>query len=242
MTKPVSQQSLLVSHEMVEAFLREHPDFFMSRNGLLSELNLPHESGSAISLVERQVSVLRERSRDLRKRLGQLLDTARENDRLFLKTQDLVLGLLEAKNLDEIITTVQCSLRDAYQVDTNSLILFGDKAQFRETNAYVVTLEEAHAQVGNLLQSNKATCGVLRETEMTFLFPPSQFDGNPRSVGSAAVAPLQYHSANKNGAFGLLAIGSFDPDRYRSSMGTLFLSYIAEVLNRVVPRYLPPQE
>jgi uncharacterized protein YigA (DUF484 family) len=227
--KPVNATPSLLSHDDVEIFLRDHPDFFMSRDGLLSELNLPHESGAAISLVERQVSVLRDRSRDLRKRLSHLLDTARENDRLFLKTQDLVLGLLEAKSLDEIITTVQETLRDAYQVDTNSLILFGTPEQFGNINAHIVSLEDARAHIGNLLHTNKASCGALRETEMAFLFPET-----PGSVGSAAVAPLQHSST-----FGLLAIGSFDPDRYRSSMGTLFLSYIAEVLNRVVPLHLP---
>jgi len=232
--KPVNTSPSLLTHEDVELFLRDHPDFFMSRDGLLSELNLPHESGAAVSLVERQVSVLRDRSRDLRKRLSHLLDTARENDRLFLKTQDLVLGLLEAKSLDEIITTVQSNLRDAYQVDTNSLILFGTPEQFGHINAHVVSLDDARNQIGNLLHTNKATCGALRESEMAFLFPHSLFEGRPRSVGSAAVAPLQH-----NNTFGLLAIGSFDPDRYRSSMGTLFLSYIAEVLNRVVPLYLP---
>ena len=127
-----------LSHEDVEAFLRDHPDFFMSRDALLSELNLPHESGSAISLVERQVSVLRERSRDLRKRLGQLLDTARENDRLFHKTQELVLQLLEAQDLDEACTTVQSTLRDAYQVDTNALILFGAPEKFSSPNDYIL--------------------------------------------------------------------------------------------------------
>lgn len=234
MTKITSSLSTL-SHEEVEAFLRDHPDFFMSRDGLLSELNLPHESGSAISLVERQVSVLRERSRDLRKRLGQLLDTARENDRLFLKTQDLVLGLLEAQTLDEICTTVQSTLRDAYRVDTNSLILFGAREKFGAVNAHVVSFEEATRKAGSIIQTNKATCGALREAEMAFLFPDT-----PRSVGSAAVAPLQQYGAGSQGTFGLLAIGSFDPDRYRSSMGTLFLSYIAEVLNRVIPKHLPP--
>lgn len=234
MNKPVNATLSTLTHEDVELFLRDHPDFFMSRDGLLSELNLPHESGSAISLVERQVSVLRERSRDLRKRLGQLLDTARENDRLFLKTQDLVLGLLEAKSLDEIITTLQSTLRDAYQVDTNALILFGTPEQFGHINAHIVTIDDARSSIGNLLHTNKATCGALREAEMAFLFPNSLHEGKLRSVGSAAVAPLQHNST-----FGLLAIGSFDPDRYRSSMGTLFLSYIAEVLNRVVPPFLP---
>lgn len=223
-----------LSHEEVEAFLRDHPDFFMSRDSLLSELNLPHESGSAISLVERQVSVLRDRSRDLRKRLGLLLDTARENDRLFHKTQDLVLGLLEAKNLDEVCTTVQSTLRDVYQVDTNSLILFGDPAAFSGVNALVLRHEEAAARIGTILNNNKATCGALREAEMAFLFPQA-----PRSVGSAAVAPLMHYGDGAQGMFGLLAIGSFDPDRYRSSMGTLFLSYIGEVLNRVIPPHLP---
>jgi uncharacterized protein YigA (DUF484 family) len=234
MTKMTPTPPYPLTHEEVEVFLRDHPDFFMSRDGLLSELNLPHESGSAISLVERQVSVLRERSRDLRKRLGHLLDTARENDRLFLKTQDLVLGLLEAKSLDEICTTVQSTLRDAYQVDTNSLILFGSPEKFGALNARVVSFEEAAKHAGSIIQTNKATCGALREVEMAFLFPD-----NPRSVGSAAVAPLQQYGAGSQGTFGLLAIGSFDPDRYRSSMGTLFLSYIAEVLNRIIPKHLP---
>jgi uncharacterized protein YigA (DUF484 family) len=224
----------VITHEEVELFLRDHPDFFLSRNGLLADLNLPHESGSAVSLVERQVSVLRERSRDLRKRLSDLLETARENDRLFQKTQDLVLGLLEAENLDDVATTVQSSLRDAYQVDTNALILFGNPEHLSHVNARVVPIDEAHRHVGVIMNSNKAICGVLREAEMAFLFPDT-----PRSVGSAAVTPLQNYASGHQGPIGLLAIGSFDPDRYRSSMGTLFLSYIAEVLNRILPRHLP---
>lgn len=239
MTKTPHSPASSLSHEEVEMFMRDHPDFFMSRDGLLSELNLPHESGSAISLVERQVSVLRDRSRDLRKRLSHLLETARENDRLFHKTQDLVLGLLEAKSLDEVCTTVQSSLRDAYQVDTNSLILFGTAEKFGSVNAHVVSFEAAVEKVGVMIQTNKATCGALRESEMAFLFPDSFREGKPRSVGSAAVAPLQFYGGGTHGTFGLLAIGSYDPDRYRSSMGTLFLSYIAEVLNRVLPRHLP---
>jgi uncharacterized protein YigA (DUF484 family) len=217
------------THEDVELFLRNYPDFFVSRDSLLSEMSLPHDSGSAISLVERQVAVLRDRGHDLRRRLSQLLDTARENDRLFQKTQQLVLGLLEAQSLDELANTLQSTLRDVYQVDTNSLLLFGEAKNFPSVNARIVTLAGAQENIGVLLNSDKPTCGVLRENEVAFLFP-----GSPGSVGSAVVAPLQ-----QNGTpFGLLAIGSFDADRYRSSMGTLFVAYIAEVLDRIVPRYL----
>ena len=66
----------------VAEYLRQHPDFFIDYENLLSELALPHHTGEhAISLVERQVSVLRTRNRDVRNRLNRLLETARDNDR-----------------------------------------------------------------------------------------------------------------------------------------------------------------
>jgi len=41
------------------------------------------------------------------------------------------------------------------------------------------------------------------------------------------------------GVHGVLAVASRDPQHYKSSVGTLFLSYIAEVMGRVVPRFTP---
>jgi len=230
-SQSASQPNSTLTHEEIEAFLRHHPDFFLGRDALLAELHLPHASGAAISLVERQVFVLRDRHHDQTRKFGHLLDTARDNDRLFHKTQDLVLALLEAKTLDDLTTTLQSTLRDSYQVDTNALVLFGDAATFPPANAKIVTLKEAHTHIAVILDSDKPVCGVLRESEMTFLFPDAV-----NRIGSAAVAPLRDH---RNGApLGLLAVGSFDPERYRSGMGTLFLSYLAEVLNRLLPRYL----
>ena len=54
-------------------------------------------------------------------------------------------------------------------------------------------------------------------------------------VGSAAVVGINYQ-----GLHGVLAIGSSDPQHYKSSLGTLFLGYIAEVLGRVVPGFATP--
>ena len=53
-------------------FLRDHPDFFERHPELLADMLLPHETGSAVSLVERQVSVLREQWDDFKKKLQQL--------------------------------------------------------------------------------------------------------------------------------------------------------------------------
>ena len=218
------------SYEEVENFLHRHPEFFLNRDDLLASIELPHASGSAISLVEKQVSILRERSMDMRHRLNSLRETAQENEQLFHKTQNLVLDLLEVNSLDETITIAQSSLRDNFHVDTHAFLLFSDTNNIGPVNARVLAHSDASKYIKNLLRSKKVSCGILRESETNFLFPDA-----PKAIGSAAVTPLQTLQGE---TFGLLAIGSFDSEKYRSNTGTLFLSYVANVLNRIIPPYL----
>lgn len=217
-----------LSAQQVAEYLLEHTQFFRQHSSILAELELPHESGKAISLVEKQVSVLRERNRDTRDRLNQLMEGARDNERLFNSTQQLVLGLLEATSLDDIVHIVQSTLRDDYRVDSNALVLLGNPDSYNDTNVRIIPPQVAATQIGHLLETSRAVCGTFRDSELAFLFP----DATQR-IGSAAIVPLR-----DGDVFGILAIGSFDPHYYRSSMGTVFLGYIGEVLNRIIPRYL----
>ena len=57
-----------VSEEAVREYLEAHPDFFEHNKALLSQLELPHGAGGAVSLVERQVSVLRQKELKLQPR------------------------------------------------------------------------------------------------------------------------------------------------------------------------------
>jgi len=91
-----------ISEEDIAEYLGSRPDFFKRRSDLLMQLNLPHNSGQAVSLVERQVSLLRERNIEMRARLARLLDIAKDNDKLLDKTQRLVLTLLDAHTLDDL--------------------------------------------------------------------------------------------------------------------------------------------
>lgn len=211
------------------SYLKEDPVFFTRHPEILESLELPHESGKAVSLIERQVSVLRERNLEMRQRLNGLLDSARANDKLFEKTKRLVLTVLEAKDLDGVVEALYYSLGNDYAVEFYNLTFLGNNAEYPVANANVVGLEEANHSIGTLLRNNRAICGVLRPEELQFLF------GNSAAqIGSVAAVPL-----NHGHTFGILAIGNSDPQHYRSSMGTLFLSYIAEILNRVCPRLLP---
>jgi len=228
MTEKNPENQAPLDAEQVAAYLRQHPEFFVAHDELIPEMRIPHDSGSAVSLVERQVRLLRERNIEMRHRLAQLMDVARDNDRLFEKTRRLVLDLLDATSLEDVVSTVEDSLRHEFQVPFVSLILFSD------SNLPVgrsVSSAEAHQAIGGLLSGGKTVCGVLRPHELTFLFGETEGAG----VGSAAVVSLSYQ-----GLHGVLAIGSSDPQHYKSSLGTLFLGYVAEVLARVLPRFSTP--
>ncbi len=211
--------------EAVAAFLRGNPEFFVEHEDLLVSLRLPHQRGDTVSLVERQMKVLRERNIEMRHRLSQLMDVARDNDRLFEKTRRLILDILDASSLEEVVIAVEDSLRQEFQVPFVSLILFSDIAT---PVGRWVSSTEAHQAIGALLSGGKTVSGSLRDHELEFLFGEDQ----RKQVGSSAVVALTHQ-----GLHGVLAIGSRDPQHYKSSVGTLFLSYIAEVLGRTLPRF-----
>jgi len=218
-----------VSEEDVAQYLKTHSGFFLKRDDLLLELRLAHPvNGEAVSLLERQVSLLRERNMDVRGRLNNLLDHAQGNDELFDKTKALVLALIDAGGLDAVVNTFNRSLLSDFAVDFSSMTLFGKPQQYRHLSARVVDVDEAYSKIPGLLRSDKATCGVLRPEEFNFLFS----EQGPQ-VKSAAVLPLVHGQA-----LGVIAIGSSASDYFSADMSTLFLNYIGDVISRIVPRYL----
>src|SRR5690625_3667091 len=149
-------KSSRLSADLVGEYLQEHRDFFVHNKHLLADLTLPHESGPAVSLVERQVSVLRERNMDMRHRLSKLLDNARENDKLFDKTKRLVLALIEGQDLGDIVDALYYSFDNDYQIHYTSLLLFRSEEHTSELQSRVVSLQEAKQHIGPLLKNNRA--------------------------------------------------------------------------------------
>lgn len=206
----------------VAAWLKAHPDFFEQHPDLLAELAIPHATGGAVSLVERQVAVLRERNVELRERLHRLLEVARENDVLFEKMRGLILALLEAPGIPALATALEDELRARFNSEFISLLLFD--ADGATGAAQAVTLQAAQEKVPGLVKGRQAIAGQLRADELSFLFG---HEGG--RVQSCAVIPL-----HRGRALGLLAIGSADAAHFRTSMDTLFISFIGEVLARVL--------
>ena len=211
-----------LSDEQVREYLKLNGDFLQRNPDMLDHLHISHASGSAVSLVEKQVSVLRERNIDMRHRLNALTANARDNDKLYEQTRKLVLALLDASNLDSVYSAFMDAMEKDFKVDYASLILFGEPSS--DGKCRVETSEAAKIEIGALLKGRKPVCGVLRKEELAYLFPDAG------EVGSAALMPLA------NGEeLGLIAVGSADANRYGSSMGTLFLTHIADVIVRLLP-------
>ena len=85
----------------VESYLREAPEFFARHRDLVAGLEIPHDRGGTVSLVEYQVKVLRRESAKLRARVAALVANARRNEARSYRMHRLALRLLGARGLDE---------------------------------------------------------------------------------------------------------------------------------------------
>ncbi|MFT7389152.1 MAG: hypothetical protein ACI8VC_002417 [Candidatus Endobugula sp.] len=223
----------LLTDEEVAIYLRQNADFFIDKPSLLADLTLPHQRGTAISLVERQVSILRERNMDMRHRLTHLIDNARINDALFEKTKRLMLSLLEAQDINDFIDALMHSFSSDFEIQHTTLLLFservGEQTVSAKSNVILASLSESQQVLGTIISNNKTVCGQLDTGEQVFIF-----GDKADAIGSTAITPIIAPQP-----LGVLAIGNSDPDYYRSSMNTLFLSYIGDVVSRLLPQYLP---
>ena len=237
MTEQTAQKKVdALSHEQVAEYLREHPDFFVGQDELLRSLTLPHDSGQAISLVERQVHLFREQRDALRREMVELVSIARHNDRLFEKSKRLLLQVIEAKTINDMAAAVDDSMRGDFGLDAASVLLFtdndGPSAGRGQGALQLVDRGEAQRRLGTLLEGDRAVCGHFNEHERSFLFPDRD---DP--IASVALMPLRHQ-----GLVGVFAVGSCQPGYFDQSMGSLFLGYISDTLSRLLPPMLRQHE
>ncbi|MDI9246499.1 DUF484 family protein [Marinobacter sp. CHS3-4] len=231
------QKAADLDPESVAEYLRQNPDFFVDQDELLRSLTLPHDSGKAISLVERQVHLFREQRDTLRQELVDLVSIARHNDRLFEKSKRLLMQIIEARNLNDMAAAVDDSIRGDFGLDAASVILFTD--QKVSTNGqgalHVVSPDQARERLGGLLEGERAVCGQFRESERSFLFPDRE-----EPIASVALVPLRAYepAAGTEDLVGVFAVGSCQTGYFDQSMGSLFLTYISDTLSRLLPPIL----
>tara|TARA_Y100001936_G_scaffold24307_2_gene22129 strand:- start:3601 stop:4221 length:621 start_codon:yes stop_codon:yes gene_type:complete len=193
----------------VELFLLENLNFFETRESLVSELKFKHDSGSASSLLERQVAKLRDEHKNLMGLLNTFIKTASINEDLFNKSKSLTLQILSAKNKKEIIDVVENAFKEEFKVDKPILAFFKDKK-----------LDELEQSTGLSFHKGSIHCGSFSSERMNVLFKDKKIESMALTVIVA-----------KN-EIGLLMLGSYDRTKYLGDEDTTFIEYIRDVLEK----------
>jgi uncharacterized protein YigA (DUF484 family) len=216
--------------EVIAEYLQHNPDFFERHAGLLTRLKLPHGRGpSTVSLVERQVLVLREKNEKAEAQLHELIAVARANDALADKIHKLSRRLIHARTAAAVADALESSLREDFGA-SEWLMLLAPSAEsgFHQLSSRHLRIVDAAApelkMFDTLFSSGKPRCGQIRDSQRDFLFGAGTIE-----IGSAALVPL-----GPQASAGLLAIGSPDTERFHPAMSTEFLARIGELVSEAV--------
>lgn len=214
-----------LDEETVAEFLLENPSFFESRPEVLARIQLPHPAGGAVSLVERQMAILRQQNRQLERKLVDLLEVARGNDRLVERMQQLTVALFETDDVDAVVQTVFEQLRDAFGADQCTMIAFAP-----DTPAPARVVARDHADLApfkGFLEAHRPVLGKLKREQLSFLF-----GDEAGSIASAVLVPL-----GERAEHGFLGIGSDKAEQFNPTMGTVFLGRMGALIGLALARH-----
>ena len=231
MTAPTKRQGANTSAARdVAEYLSTHPGFFNDFPELLVEIEVPHPSGKAVSLVVKQVSVLREQNEQLRKRMHELIEIARQNEELAKRLHQLALTLMDATDPRDIFATLYDNLRRTFRADRVIVKLFANPA-FIDTfpGAEFAGKEIREKELFRaIIEKRSPISGRLKRQQQAFLFGE---EGDV--ISSAVIVPL--HGRDWGG---VLVIGSRDPEKFQESMGVELLANLGEVLSFIIKPWI----
>ena len=221
-------QTELSWEEAVSRYLEDHPDYFLRYPDLLSRLLLLHETGGkAVSLIERQVQVLREQNQALQRQLRELVNNARENDVLSGRLHRFATAMMGCTSLDDVIDTTYDLLRQEFKLDAVVILLQGQPA----AGGRPELVPEDDKRLNNLFQqfsSGKPICGgKFEDSLMSYLF-----SGRASEIRSTALIPLGDKTPH-----GVLGLGTHDPHRFHPGMGTVYLTRLGDMLTHSLARH-----
>jgi uncharacterized protein YigA (DUF484 family) len=232
-TRPVRGVEIAeIDEAAVASYLAATPEFFDRHAQLLAKIRLPDSRGGAttVSLLERQVEVLRERNRQLERKVKDFVDVARENDALGTRVLAMARRLIAAKDTAAVIAAIESALREDFGAGQSILVLTAGcaPAGLVESRFLRVVPAELPAlrSFETLFSAGKPRCGQLRDSQREFLFGTDAAE-----VGSVALVPL-----GDKGGLGLLACGSHDSQRFNPTMSTDFLAHIGELIAAALSR------
>jgi len=218
------------SAEDVAEYLLKHGDFFDTHQDLLVDLSLTHDCGDAVSLIERQVALLRQENRQLTSEANELIEIARINDIVLTRIQQLILRLIEAPSMEACLAIFSKRLKQHFSADCCSIRLFPRITQEHVTShIYLGDEAKAHEYFNTILTRGSPVCGRFNELQVAYFF-----GARISHACSLVVVPLQIEAE----PIGVFALASHNMNHFSAEMSTSFLNYLAESCSVIFKRFL----
>lgn len=221
----MNENEKLGAHE-IAAWLRRHPTFLKQFPDLALSMVVPRDDGRTASLASYQLEVLRDKNRELSKRLNDLFANAQENERLAVRTHQLTLSLLKQNSAADTLRAMAASLAEDFNGDRVSIVLLKPVEGLEEAE-WLQVIAEGNAILNpfrDCLRDGEPICGRLQPEKNVVLYA-----ARAEEVQSSALLPLP--------GVGLVAVGSLDGNRFYPGMGTLFLRMMGEALTTALKRF-----
>lgn len=218
-----------ITEDDIAQFLLNTPDFFQRHAELLASVQLtsPH-AGRAVSLPERQAELLREKIRHLELKAAEMIRHGQDNLLIADKLQRWTETLVAQADARVLPATLVDSLQQGFAVPQVALRLWGLASAWDDLPEAAATSADAQAFAASLATPY---CGPNPGLEAAQWLP------EPAAVQSLALLPLRRRGTVQ--PFGLLVLGSPDPQRFHAGMGTEFLQRIGTLAAAALSRLLP---
>lgn len=249
-----------LTDEAVLRFLTTNPEFFANNEEVLPRLRIPHGSGNAVSLIEKQVAVLRNKCGTLENSLRDLIAVARDNENLHQRLHVLIQDIISAPSIEEIVALTQTSLRANFNADEVHMLLVDAKpakVSARKTTKKTEATKSAKASVSRAAAARRRKLNAIdglqvltHNDKRVALFAELFEDGDTScglpsaehmecfvgkeysNIASAALIPL-FHERQ----LGVVMLTSRDESRFSSGKGVMFLNQLGELLSRRLHSY-----
>jgi uncharacterized protein YigA (DUF484 family) len=220
-----------ITEDDIADFLLNTPDFFERHAELLAAVQLTSPHGQrAVSLQERQAEMLRDKIRTLELKAAEMIRHGQDNVVIADKLQRWTRELLLTRDAVALPGVIVEQIQAQFQVPQVAIRVWGVAPEWASQPFAQGVSADAQAFAASL---TTPYCGANPGLEAASWLGDAT-DATGATAASLALLPLRASPADK--VFGLLVLGSTDPQRFHAGMGTDFLERIAELASAALGR------
>ena len=225
MTSPIAP----ITEDDIAQFLTHTPGFFERHAQMLASVQITSPHGArAVSLQERQAEMLREKIKGLEQRIMEMVRNSSENSAIAHKIHRWSCALAAVSDVRQLPHAIAEGIQKEFDVPQVGIRVWGVAGPYLGSMFTMGVSEDAKAFATSLTMP---FCGP------NLGFEPTAWLPKPDAVQSLALLTLREGpNDSQSPAFGLLVLGSTDPLRFDATMGTEFLSRIAEQASAALGR------